>query len=62
MSQPDAIVTSWRKSSRCESQHCLEVAGLAEGLAVRNSTDPTRVLVFARPAWRKFLANLSAGS
>lgn len=58
MPQSDLVVTGWRKSSRCESQHCVEVARTTDGLAVRNSTDPEDRLVFTRPAWRAFLAGL----
>lgn len=60
MSQADSGALDWRKSTRCESQHCLEVARFSDGLAIRNSTEPTRYLTFTRSVWRNFLESLSA--
>jgi hypothetical protein len=61
MSRPESAVGDWRRSSRCESQHCVEVAEVAGGIAVRDSTDPCRSLRITAPAWRRFLAALHAG-
>lgn len=58
MSQSGAVETTWRRSGRCESQHCVEVALLTGAMAVRNSTDPTRRLVFSGSAWQAFLKGL----
>lgn len=58
MPQSDLVVTGWRRSSRCESQHCVEVARTVDGLAVRNSTDPRHRLTFVGSAWRAFLVDL----
>lgn len=61
MLQSDLVVTGWRKSSRCESQHCVEVARTADGLAVRDSTDPRHRLAFTESAWRAFTTGLRIG-
>jgi hypothetical protein len=47
----------WRKSTRCESNACVEVASLGESVAMRDSkrTDGP-VLVFTAQAWHDFLA------
>ncbi|WP_091549913.1 DUF397 domain-containing protein [Micromonospora pattaloongensis] len=51
--------TAWRKSSRCDSHQCVEVA-LGDGAAVRDSASPDRHLSFPAPAWRRFIATLRA--
>ncbi|GAB3810326.1 DUF397 domain-containing protein [Micromonospora zhanjiangensis] len=58
-------VAVWHKSSRSSASgsNCVEVAGLAGGVAVRDSKDPAGpVLMFDRPAWVGFLSGLSRGS
>jgi hypothetical protein len=67
---------TWRRSSRCEAGACVEVAAVAQGVGMRDSTvtggqdgvGPDRhdqgggpVLVFSRPAWAAFVAGLRAG-
>ncbi|GAB7044891.1 DUF397 domain-containing protein [Catenuloplanes indicus] len=50
-------MTAWRKSSRCESHTCVEIATLPGIVLVRDSKDPDgEVLAFEAPAWRAFLA------
>lgn len=61
MSQTGSAVTIWRKSTRCESQQCVEVARVDSGMAVRNSTDPSRHIVFDVPVWQRFLDTLGTG-
>ncbi len=52
----------WRKSSWCkEGNECVEVALLDHGAAVRDSKFPTQCLVFKRPAWKAFVADLKHG-
>lgn len=59
MASPNLAAASWRKSSRsgANDSNCVEVAGLGEGLAVRDSKDPCGpVLVFGSAAWTSFVA------
>jgi hypothetical protein len=52
----------WRRSRRCESGSCVEVAQFADSIGMRDSklTD-SPVLEFTRPAWDAFLAGIRAG-
>ncbi len=53
---------AWRKSSRCESHTCLEVAEAPGGrMAVRNSTRPQLSLSFEGPAWQAFVSTVRSG-
>ncbi|RKR87982.1 uncharacterized protein DUF397 [Micromonospora pisi] len=61
MSQPDSVAGTWRKSTRCESQKCVEVAEVTAGMAVRNSTDPERHVVFPATAWQAFVDTVRLG-
>ncbi|HEU4420964.1 MAG TPA: DUF397 domain-containing protein [Pilimelia sp.] len=61
MSRTAASTGPWRKSARCESSSCVEVASL-DGLAgIRNSTAPETHLVFGPADWSAFLAGVRAG-
>jgi Domain of unknown function (DUF397) len=51
----------WVKSARCESSHCVEVASLGDGMAVRNSTSPATHLTFTAEDWTAFLAGVRHG-
>ncbi|GAA2129766.1 DUF397 domain-containing protein [Actinomadura napierensis] len=54
----DLACAVWRKSSRSAQadQHCVEVAGVAGAVAVRDSKDPDGPkLVFGVAAWRAFV-------
>lgn len=61
MSLTGSAVPVWRKSSRCESQQCVEVALLDSGIAIRDSKDPQPRLVFDSSAWRAFIVTLRTG-
>ena len=53
----------WRKSTRCESNGCVEVALTSDQrIALRNSTDPQGpVLTFSRDTWGAFMEDIRAG-
>lgn len=52
----------WRTSTRCDANSCVEVAVLAEIVAIRNSADPDGpVLMFSRDAWRGLLSCIREG-
>lgn len=55
---------SWRRSSRCSTNACVEVASLQDGgVAVRDSKQPisASVLVFTTQEWDAFIAGVKAG-
>jgi hypothetical protein len=54
-------VAQWRKSRRCESSHCVEVAPLGTEIGMRNSQRPELHLTLSPDAWRSFVAGVSAG-
>jgi hypothetical protein len=51
----------WRKSRACATSECVEVATLADGVAVRGSRSPDVVLTFTKAEWRAFLLGAKAG-
>lgn len=53
----------WRRSSRSGSNgQCVEIAGLKDGVAVRDSKDPDgSVLLFETDDWTAFLAHARRG-
>jgi hypothetical protein len=53
----------WRKSSYSGGQgNCVEVAPLRDGVAVRDSKNPSGpVLRFGADAWQVFVASVKAG-
>ncbi|GAA1865097.1 hypothetical protein GCM10009687_35590 [Asanoa iriomotensis] len=53
---------AWRRSSRCESGHCLEAMREPSGrVLVRDSKSPTAVLDLDAAAWRAFTDDVRAG-
>ncbi|MEV1290545.1 DUF397 domain-containing protein [Micromonospora sp. NPDC049679] len=63
MAQSDARGTTvWRKSTRCDSHQCVEIA-LGDGrAAVRDSASPDHHLSFAAPAWQRFVSGVRTGT
>jgi hypothetical protein len=61
MSQTGSVMGVWRKSIRCESQQCVEVAQVGTRMAVRNSTEPGRLVIFGAEAWQSFMITLRNG-
>jgi hypothetical protein len=53
----------WRKSTRCDSGTCVEVALTVDRhVAMRNSTDPDGpVLTFSTDAWSAFIKDIQGG-
>jgi len=51
----------WRRSTKCESGTCVEVAGLDNTVGMRNSTMPEIAIEFALESWRDFVAGVRAG-
>jgi len=56
---------NWRRSSRCASGGCVEVAETdVDGggvVQVRSSQHPNRVMVITRPAWMVFVEAIRTG-
>lgn len=64
MSTPTLSSTSWRKSTYSDSEggNCVEVAGLASAVAVRDSKDPDGPkLAFGRAAFSALTNDIRAG-
>ena len=52
----------WRKSSRCGTSACVEIAADTNAVYLRNSQDPAaRRLVFSHGEWASFIASVKAG-
>ena len=52
---------AWRRSSRCESGACVEVAPTVAGVAMRDAkVADGPVLTFGRQEWAAFLAGIRA--
>jgi hypothetical protein len=51
----------WRRSSRCESHNCVEVALAPDGVRIRDSASPDGPgITIGNAAWRAFCAGLKA--
>jgi hypothetical protein len=64
LAEPEDGTTSlrWRKSSRCDSSSCVEVAVTAERVAVRDSKNLAAPnLSFSHAEWSAFVAGVRAG-
>jgi hypothetical protein len=55
------VAVTWRKSSRCEAGHCVEIASLGDQVGLRNSTRPQQTLTVSAAAFRALLAGVKAG-
>jgi hypothetical protein len=62
MSKAFPLASGWRRSSRCESGHCVEAARQDREVAMRNSTVPDLHLRLSVEAWDAFVADLRAGT
>jgi hypothetical protein len=52
----------WRRSTRCDADHCVEVAFAKGKVLLRNSRQPTGpVLTFTVDQWRDFCDALASG-
>jgi hypothetical protein len=53
----------WRKSNRCDSAACVEVAFVVGGVAMRDSkvTGGGAILRFTRDEWSSFVAGVREG-
>lgn len=53
---------TWRRSTRCATGACVEVAFIEDGVLVRDSKAPTEpALKFSRTEWMAFTAGVRAG-
>jgi Domain of unknown function (DUF397) len=52
---------AWRKSSRCDSATCAEVARTTDGVIVRSSMAKDIELPLTADVWRHFLAGVKHG-
>ncbi|NUT37165.1 MAG: DUF397 domain-containing protein [Hamadaea sp.] len=53
---------AWKRSQRCDSNACVEVAALDEHVLIRDSKDPDGpVLRFTRAEWEAFAGGLVDG-
>ena len=52
----------WVRGSACVGEsHCVEVARIDGGVAIRDSKAPEVVLTFGKTAWQDFVDTLKAG-
>jgi hypothetical protein len=56
----DVSAPTWRKSTRCATSTCVEVAKVAGVVLVRDSKDPGAVLRFSESDWTGFLDRIVA--
>lgn len=63
MTSVDLSRAQWKKSTRSSGNgQCVEVADLADAVALRDSKDPTGpALLFRREGWTSFLAGAKHG-
>jgi hypothetical protein len=58
----DINVPAWRRSSRCGSTTCVEVAKVADQYLVRDSKNPEMpALSFTEAEWEAFTQGVEAG-
>ena len=51
----------WRKSSRCQTNSCVEVTRTDGRIWVRNSDEPTTAVAFTPEEWVVFVGGLQDG-
>jgi hypothetical protein len=51
----------WRKSSRCDTSACVEIATAGDAVLMRNSTIALDVLRLEVENWRSFVAGVKGG-
>jgi hypothetical protein len=57
-----AAALPWRRSTRCDNGHCIEVAFVDEAVMIRDSKAPDGPLLhFSLEEWRAFAAGIQAG-
>jgi Domain of unknown function (DUF397) len=59
--QPDNAQIVWRRPRACANSECVEVAALADEVAMRCSRSPDLVLTFTKAEWGEFLRGAKAG-
>jgi predicted secreted Zn-dependent protease len=60
--QSTALPITWRRSSWCSANSCVEIADLPGGVAIRDSKSPEAPpLTFAADEWQSFIAGVKAG-
>jgi hypothetical protein len=58
----DGSAPIWRRTQRCDTGTCVEVARLGESFAVRDSKDVSGpILTFSAGAWADFVEAVRAG-
>ena len=58
----DIVTPNWRKSSRCGTNTCVEVAKLDDVVLVRDSKNPeAAALSFTPDEWTAFVDGVTAG-
>jgi hypothetical protein len=59
----DESTLAWRKSTRCGTTSCIEVADLPNGRAVRDSDHPDGPsLMFEAVDWAAFMSGIRGGA
>jgi len=52
----------WRKSSYSQGNgNCIEIAGIGDGVLIRESDEPATVVKTSRAKWIAFIAGAKAG-
>lgn len=52
---------TWKRSTYCDTQTCVEVAIDGDTVYVRNSNQPNKVVTFTREEWDVFRAGINDG-
>lgn len=55
------VARAWRKSTRCETAACVEVATDGQLVGLRNSTKPEVELMIDAASWRLFIDGVRGG-